>query len=336
MNTLLALVMLTAPTAEADTCEQWGEALPVIAITESPAKESSGLAASRDRPGVLFTHDDRNGPASLFAFDTDGNHLGIHSVKGATNFDWEDLAAAPCPDGGNCLYIGDIGDNGARRTDIRVYIVPEPAAGEDAQVIRTLRGEYPDGPRDAESLLVHPCTGEILILTKDDSGPSVVYRFPEQDGQRRQVLEEVGPLLTPDDASEPPKLTGADFNLKGDRAIIRSRDEVWVYDVDPQDPLAHWDTSPERIEGLSLNDSEGITFSPDGDLLATSEGAPLVLAQLPCADLFPSSHTCLFPQEEGCNCSQPNAFPTLAWLGVLPWLLRRRQRRMPGFSGPND
>lgn len=319
------LITLSPAPAWADTCEVWGTAPPVIAISKSPSTESSGVARSMDRPGVLFTHDDRNGPASLFAFDVDGNHLGVHPVKGATNYDWEDLAAAPCPDVGNCIYIGDIGDNGERRSDIRVYIATEPAAGADAQVIRTLRAEYPDGPRDAEALLVHPCSGEILIITKDDNGPSVVYRFPQRSDAKRQVLEEVGPLNLTNDSGDTPKVTSADFTPQGDGAVLRTREQVWTLPIDPAAPLAGWSEPGTIVDGLSLTDSEAITFTEDGGLIATSEGTPLVLAQLQCEDLATSSHTCVFPQQPGCSCTHAPNSPVGGWLAAMFWLWGRRR-----------
>ena len=43
------------------------------------------------------------------------------AVTGATVSDWEDLALGSCG-GASCLYIGDIGDNGARRKSITVFL----------------------------------------------------------------------------------------------------------------------------------------------------------------------------------------------------------------------
>jgi hypothetical protein len=63
------------------------------------------------------------------------------------------------------LYIGDIGDNQAKCADITVYRVAEPKVGAAAAFGTMSTGAaqaigltYPDGPRDAETLLVDPLT----------------------------------------------------------------------------------------------------------------------------------------------------------------------------------
>jgi hypothetical protein len=49
-----------------------------------------------------------------------------------------------------------------------------PATGTTAPAAR-LRLRYPDGPHDAETLLVEPRSGELAIVTKSLSGQSGVY-----------------------------------------------------------------------------------------------------------------------------------------------------------------
>ena len=73
--------------------------------------------------------------------------------------------------------MGDIGDNNRERSSVDVYRFAEPqvpATGSTAPATRlTLR--YPDGAHDAETLLVDPRSGDIVIVTKDFSGRSGVY-----------------------------------------------------------------------------------------------------------------------------------------------------------------
>jgi hypothetical protein len=114
-------------------------------------RESSGLAASARVPGLLWTLDDGGAAPDLLAVAADdGRVLGRVRVAGATNVDWEALAAGPCADvadarpgaavprraphpppartppatappatplpvgaRGGCLWVGDVGDNAA-------------------------------------------------------------------------------------------------------------------------------------------------------------------------------------------------------------------------------
>ena len=71
-------------------------------------------------------------------------------------YDAEDLAAGP--DGS--LWVGDIGDNDQRRSTVAVIVVPP--RGEP--VLHRLT--YPDGPHDAEALLVD-ARGVPTVVTKE-------------------------------------------------------------------------------------------------------------------------------------------------------------------------
>jgi len=85
--------------------------------------EASGIAASRSNPDVLWTHNDGGDSPRLFAFNTQGKHLGVYSIAGVSNRDWEDMAIGPGPiDGQQYLYIGEIGDNDAQY-DLSIFTV---------------------------------------------------------------------------------------------------------------------------------------------------------------------------------------------------------------------
>lgn len=151
--------------------------------------EPSGLAASARHPGRLYTHNDSGDGPRLFAIDAEGRGHGEFAVAGAAAVDWECIAA----DGQGHLWIGDTGNNGSGRRDLRLYRVPEPAAlGADGRltVDRTIAFRYaeqkhvPDKKRrfDAEALFVapRPDTGApaLYLLTKHRKDTqTVLYRF---------------------------------------------------------------------------------------------------------------------------------------------------------------
>ena len=131
-------------------------------------RESSGVAASREHSGVLWTHNDSGGEPEVHAVDPTGRLLGRVRLTGAENKDWEDIALGPCPSG-ECLYIADIGDNRGSRKDVEIYRIPEPdlnaPAGPRAERFRV---RYPDGPRDAEALFLLP-SGELFVISKEST-----------------------------------------------------------------------------------------------------------------------------------------------------------------------
>ncbi|MFN7145138.1 MAG: hypothetical protein ACK4YP_15280, partial [Myxococcota bacterium] len=155
--------------------------------------QSSGLAASRTEEGLYYTHDDAGGEPRLYLFrDTGpgGEFVGPQLVSGATNTDWEDLAAGPCPgsvDAEHCIWIADIGDNDEVRPNVSVWVVPESTQANVTAVECAL--VYPEGEKhDAEALLISP-DGTLRILTKDKDGAKV-FRIgnPDCDNGAAQTL----------------------------------------------------------------------------------------------------------------------------------------------------
>jgi len=177
---IAAMLMLPACAAAA----QHGAAAPECRAAGPLARlpglpEASGLAASRRLPGTLWTHNDSGGPV-VYALDTAGAITGQLRLTGAKVEDWEAIAVGPCP-GGSCIYVGDIGDNDAERKRITVYRVAEPVSGSGGQapVTGVFHATYPDGAHDAETLLTGP-DGTLFVVTKGDTGPIAVYRFPKE------------------------------------------------------------------------------------------------------------------------------------------------------------
>src|SRR6266581_5217875 len=51
--------------------------------------EASGLAASRNNVGVLWTHNDKGDSNRIFALDVSGRKLGVYTLTGGVNEDYE-------------------------------------------------------------------------------------------------------------------------------------------------------------------------------------------------------------------------------------------------------
>ena len=129
--------------------------------------ESSGVAASRRQPGVLWTLNDSGNEASIFATDTLGRDHGAFEVIGAENRDWEAVALGPCG-ARDCLYIADTGDNWQNLRTGRFYRVPEPgipARKPQTRAAEVLEFRYPSGPRDVEAAFVGG-DGSLYLITK--------------------------------------------------------------------------------------------------------------------------------------------------------------------------
>jgi hypothetical protein len=266
------------------TPPRYGPGTLLAYLQDEAITESSGLAASRRSDNLFWTHNDSGDRPILYATDRQGRALARFTVTGATARDWEDIAAGPGP-AGPALYVGDIGDNNRNRHDTVVYRVPEPVvdANRTGVVSQTAPAErfpfrYPDGAHDAETLMVHPRTGQIFVVSKVEA-PPVVYLFPMplQPGQP-VTLERVAPL-----AGVTPLITGGDVAPDGRRAVLRDYFLAYEYRLPTGRLFSEiFRTTPTRVPLPLERQGEAIAYRRDGRaLLTTSEGRPTPLHELP-------------------------------------------------------
>ncbi len=317
-------------------------------LADERISESSGIAASSLSDEVVFTHNDSGDRARFFAVDTGTCATrATYGVTGASNLDWEDMAAGLAADGAPVLWLADIGDNRARRASVVVYEVDEPAAaapGGPLRVRSRMTLTYPDGPQDAETLLVDPETGRPVIVTKDvQAGASRVYRVPTTASGPLERLADLDVRALPGGG-----LTGAAWSLTGgatspDRrtVVLRSYLAAWLWTTAPGEPLATTLARPPEPLTLPVSrQAEAVTFTRDGTgLWVTSEGAGSPLIRVPLGPTPPASAPVQTapPGPEPRDTVPPRRWPiatpavigaaaTLA-LGTVAVFLRARSRR---------
>jgi len=275
------------------TTETYGPATRLAVLKDPAIKESSGLVASRSTPGLFWTHNDSGDGPFIYGFDSRGGRKGVWRVTDASARDWEGIAAGPGPKRNqNYLYIGDIGDNRQQRSEIVVYRVPEPTITasdssstknkprltESAEAIRL---RYPNGKHDAETLMVHPVTGSLFIVTKVAIVNPGIYEAsgPVSSG-RLIMLKRLGELKIPSLFGG--IITGGDISPDGRRVALC--DYMQGYEIVLPDGAALntiWSQPLSPIELGQRKQGEAIAYRLDGKaLLATSEGSPAPLIQV--------------------------------------------------------
>jgi hypothetical protein len=246
-------------------CRQAG---PLARVPELP--EASGIALSRRAPGRLWAHNDSGEPV-LFALDTDGRVIGRVNVTGAKVEDWEAVAVGPCA-AGSCLYAADIGDNDAERQRISIYRVPEPDRTEGSTPASdVIHATYPDGPHDAETLLIAP-DGGLFVVTKGDTGPVALYKFPHDLRAGESVrLERVGRPRTPGKARRNDRITDGSVSPDGQWVVLRTPVALHFYPA--VDFFAgNWREAPRMsLKALAEPQGEAVAFG-DGILYLAGEG----------------------------------------------------------------
>jgi hypothetical protein len=232
--------------------------------------EASGLALSRSIPGHLWTHNDSDQPI-LFILDGRGSVTGRVQLAGATVVDWEAVAVGPCPSG-SCIFVGDIGDNDARRERITVYRLTEPTGANVAVPAEAFHATYPDGPQDAETLLV-AADGGIYIVTKGSTGPVALYRFPRSLRAGAVVhLERVGTPRSSGRVANNEQITDGAVSPDGARIVLRTHHTLFFYRA-PELLAGNWRV--EQTADLTEDaepQGEGVALGPGNSVYLSGEG----------------------------------------------------------------
>ncbi|MGZ6942421.1 MAG: hypothetical protein ACXVGT_17640 [Oryzihumus sp.] len=213
--------------------------------------ESSGLV---DRGALLYTNNDSGDGPYVYAVDArTGQTTGVTTYSSGDVTDVEAIA----PGRAGTVWVGDIGDNRGGRDDISVYRVRPRGRGDATVQAPRYRLAYPDGPRDAETLLADPRTGRLLVVSKSVFG-GTVYRAPRHLDPHG--VNRLTPFATVDGL-----VTDGSFYPDGRHVVLRTYGNATVY--------TYPDFRPTGTVGLpSQRQGEGISVAADGRVLLSSEG----------------------------------------------------------------
>jgi len=245
--------------------------------------ESSGLVASRCNKNVFWTHNDSGNGAYIYALTSKGELLGTWKVKDANNKDWEDIATFKTKSGACFLYIGDIGNNLRRRETLTIYKIKEPTVTNADKISSKKRPQttdratrinfsYPDIRHNAETLLAHPKTGDLYILTKRVSGASGIYQLDATKLKNKNTLKKIGNISLP--ALPNGLLTGGEISPDGKHVILCDYFNAYEYVLPKNTEKFNdiWKTDPSLIRLGKREQGEAICYSVDmKSIFATSE-----------------------------------------------------------------
>jgi hypothetical protein len=147
---------------------------------------------------------------------------------------------------------------------------------------------YPDGPRDAETLLVQPRTGRMFVVSKGLSGAPAVYAAPEHPSATspNRLVRVAG--FTPERTGTPggpgigsvanALVTAGDVSPDGGRVALRTYTDLYEWRVPDGDLAAAFATTPVVVPLPATVQGEGLAYTRDGTALLTSSegvGAPV-------------------------------------------------------------
>jgi hypothetical protein len=233
-------------------------------IQNNDINEASGIAASQSFPGYFWVHNDSGDKARLFLIDSLGNGRIEFEVTSTTNRDWEDIAIFKDPiTNRSTIVVAEMGDNVAQHQEYSLLLIEEPKIlpskkNTSLTVTKKINFTYPDGPRDAEALMIDPYTNDIFIVSKREANVSL-YRiaFPYKL-EETMITEKVLTLpLT--------FITAGDISENGEEILIKNYDSIYYFSRKQNETVIQAMTkTPIVIPYVREPQGEAICFGHDG------------------------------------------------------------------------
>ena len=313
-------------------CIEWDEVQSVGQL-DPIILESSGLVMLAD--GSLLTHNDSGDSAVLYRVSQSGALLQMVELSGAVAVDWESLALGPCGED-TCIFVADVGDNGAARQSVTIFRFPVQALMTEppARMVddyTSLEVVYPDGPRDCETIAVDPMTGTLVFVEKIPESKARWYTLKPEAWRGREPAELAygGRMDTGADSFTGGWMTGGEFDPSGEILWTRTYPQGFGWSV-----RRGADREIEALDYFSdfeipINEQcESLTVSPDGETLWLScEGQNGVLASAACAS-FAEAQGSSEPvaggasNTEGCASGTPSLWWLVLAFSLVPRILR--------------
>lgn len=240
--------------------------------------ECSGLAVSSKNDNLLWVHNDSGDISRVFLINNSGETQAVFNFN-APVIDCEDIALYAPKSAKPQLFVGDIGDNRANRDHISIYKFYEPNLATKSlnevavKGVEELKFRYPDGPRDAECLMVDQHDQKIYIISKREDSVGVYSAPLKSSTDKINLLKKEEKLFFPG----PPGakwITAGDISRDGRKVLVKSYMFIFYWNRKP------YETIPECLKRSFITllykpepQGEAIGFCRDGKSYYTiSEG----------------------------------------------------------------
>lgn len=242
----------------------FGEGRQLAEVTDKKRLgELSGLAASAENPGMLWTHNDSGNRSEIFLIDQNLNIKLTLKFKNVVTRDWEDITVGPGPEEGkNYIYLGEIGDNMAIFQYKHIYRFPEPEFDPAKTELTitdfdTITFQLADKRKDTESLMIDPKSKNLYVISKREN-PVHVYEL-------KYPYSTTDTLTVNSIATIPyAQVVAADFSVDGKELLVKNYDNVFYWklgDTPLRDVLRE---KPFILNYTGEPQGESITFARDG------------------------------------------------------------------------
>jgi hypothetical protein len=257
-------------------------------LSDRAMSETSGIASSCIFKDMFYVHNDSGDESRFFMISSDGKLHRILKYDSSPD-DCEDVAVGPGPiKGKSYVYLADIGDNSSNRDAITIYRFEEKKTWLKDSIInltsQKLHLQYPDGPKDAETLMIDPVDKLFYIVTKRKDTVRIYTSPLAHKTNDTLTLTFRGKLFF--EGTKPFKwITSGDISKDGDKALLKSYDKVYYWKRKGEEHL--WQTLQKKPKILTYQAEkmgEAIGFAADGkNYYTVSEGvyAPIYYYTMP-------------------------------------------------------
>jgi hypothetical protein len=258
-------------------------------INNKDLTEISGIAASQVHDGLFYVHNDSGDSSRFFAVNEKGSvnatyyFSGDPAVKGGVT-DCEDIAVGAGPvSGRSYIYLADIGDNNATRTSTKIFRFEEPTTiSNNTIAASTFNIKYPDGPRDAETIMVDNKDRLIYIVTKREDNIRIYTLSLDVAPNQTYTLQYRNAIHIPGVAQANWVVAG-DISADGNKVLIKTYEKVFYWERNAGEHI--WETLarvpkelPYTVDGIS----EAIALNKNSTYYYTvPEGANPVITKYP-------------------------------------------------------
>jgi hypothetical protein len=251
---------------------------PQCQVTDPRLPEISGLVAVDDQ---FLAMNDGGAQVSVFLLNATCQVTDVHTAD-LDPYDPEDMALAA--DG--TVWLADTGDNEAKRSTVALIALRPDGSTS------LYRLTYPDGPHDAEALLLAP-DGTPYLVTKEILGASGVYRPAAAlvDGGTVGLAKVAAVNLTFTGTAGGPVgqegqllVTGGAVARDGSAIALRTYTDAYVWPLSGSDVPRALAVAPTRIPLPDSPQGEAISFAADShSLVVASEKLPSDMTVVPLA-----------------------------------------------------
>jgi hypothetical protein len=238
------------------------------ALNNPKINEASGLIASRVIKNHFWTHNDSGGENEIYLINQEGINTYKIQLKGIKNRDWEDLSYFyNSSDSSGYIFVAETGDNNAEHKENYLYFFKEPTIEkinnnkESLQIdsIQRITFKYPNGQRDAETLLHDPINNDIIIITKRED--SVMVYSIQYPYDTKNVINLSKKTTLPFH-----KIISGDVSQDGMEVLLKDYDNIyyWKKSKKEQTIIDLIKTKPVRLSYPREPQGESIAWSVDG------------------------------------------------------------------------